>query len=37
MEAGIVFTIARKEIRDSLRNRWFLLYTAAFAVLALSL
>jgi Cu-processing system permease protein len=37
MEAGIVLTIARKEIRDALRNRWFLLYTAAFAVLALSL
>ncbi|HMB71899.1 MAG TPA: ABC transporter permease, partial [bacterium] len=33
----IVLTIARKEIRDALRNRWLLLYTAAFAVLALSL
>lgn len=37
MEARIVGAIARKEIRDALRNRWFLLYTAAFAVLALSL
>ncbi len=32
----LVATIARKEVRDSLRNRWFLLYTVAFAVLALS-
>jgi Cu-processing system permease protein len=32
-----VITLARKEIRDSLRNKWFVLYTAAFAVLALGL
>ncbi|MHC5001581.1 MAG: ABC transporter permease, partial [Planctomycetota bacterium] len=32
-----LITIARKEIRDSLRNRWFMLYTAAFSVLALAL
>jgi Cu-processing system permease protein len=37
MEVRIVATIARKEIRDALRNRWLLLYTAAFAVLALAL
>lgn len=37
MDLGIVSTIARKEIRDSLRNRWFLLYAVAFAVLSLSL
>jgi len=30
-------TIARKEVRDALRNRWFLIYTAAFAVLSLAL
>lgn len=36
MDRIIVTTIARKEVRDSLRNRWFLLYTVAFAVLALS-
>lgn len=36
MDRVIVATIARKEVQDSLRNRWFLLYTAAFAVLALS-
>jgi Cu-processing system permease protein len=31
-----VSTIARKELRDALRNRWFLLFTTAFAGLALS-
>jgi Cu-processing system permease protein len=29
--------VARKEIRDSLRNRWFLFYTVAFIVLSLGL
>ncbi len=29
-----VVLIARKEVRDALRNRWFLLYAAAFAGLA---
>ncbi len=32
-----VRVIAGKEVRDSLRNRWFLLYAAAFAVLAVAL
>jgi Cu-processing system permease protein len=32
-----VITLARKEVRDSLRNRWFILYTLAFTVLALGL
>ena len=36
MEATLVATIARKEVRDSLRNRWFLLYATAFAVLAIA-
>jgi Cu-processing system permease protein len=31
-----IWTLAQKELRDALRNRWFLLYTAAFAVLALA-
>ena len=31
-----VFTLARKEVRDSLRSRWFLLYSLAFAVLGLT-
>ncbi|NPV65898.1 MAG: ABC transporter permease subunit [Anaerolineae bacterium] len=32
-----VQTIARKELRDALRNRWFVLYTLAFGGLALAL
>ncbi len=32
-----LLSLARKEMRDSLRNRWFILYTIAFAVLALAL
>jgi Cu-processing system permease protein len=32
-----ILTIAAKELRDSLRNRWFILYTAAFTILALGL
>lgn len=31
-----IWTLAQKEMRDALRNRWFLLYTAAFAALALA-
>jgi Cu-processing system permease protein len=32
-----VVLIARKEVRDAVRNRWFLLYTAVFTILALAL
>lgn len=32
-----VLTLARKELRDALRSRWFILYAVAFAVLALGL
>ena len=32
-----VATLLQKELRDSLRNRWFVLYTVAFTVLALGL
>ena len=32
-----VLLLARKELRDSHRNRWFITYTAAFAVLAIGL
>ncbi len=32
-----VWTIARKELHDALRNRWFLLFTVAFGGLALAL
>jgi nitrous oxide reductase accessory protein NosL len=32
-----ILLLARKELRDALRNRWFITYTAAFAVLAIAL
>lgn len=31
-----IWTLAQKELRDALRNRWFLLYTIAFVVLSLA-
>lgn len=37
MDAGIIWTLAKKELRDALRNRWFALYTLAFVALALAL
>lgn len=37
MELEVVVTLLQKELRDSLRNRWFLLYTIAFGVLSLAL
>ncbi|MFH0945249.1 MAG: ABC transporter permease subunit [Planctomycetota bacterium] len=37
MDWSSVVTIARKEVRDALRNRWFILYTIGFAVLSLAL
>jgi Cu-processing system permease protein len=37
MEPTIIITLFRKEIGDSLRNRWFILYAAAFTGLALLL
>lgn len=37
MELTIILTLAEKELRDSFRNRWFLLYAAAFTTLALGL
>lgn len=36
-EIRIIALLAGKEIRDALRNRWFLLYALCFAVLSLSL
>ncbi len=36
MSLTTVWTLAQKELRDALRNRWFLLYSAAFAALALA-
>ena len=37
MDASNILTLSQKELRDSLRNRWFLLYTAAFISLTLAL
>jgi Cu-processing system permease protein len=37
MNVSILTTLAAKELRDSLRNKWFLLYTIAFGVLSLGL
>jgi len=37
IEPGLVLILARKEVRDALRNRWFILYAVCFAVLSLSL
>ena len=35
--AGVVAVIARKEVKDALRNRWFVLYSAGFALMATAL
>lgn len=37
MEPRIVLTLLKKEVNDALNNRWFILYAAAFAGLALLL
>ncbi len=37
MDLANIFTITQKELRDARRNRWFILYAAAFAGLALAL
>ena len=36
MALSSVWTLAKKELRDALRNRWFLLYTLAFIALSLA-
>ncbi len=36
MRWTIIWVLAQKELRDALRNRWFVLYTLAFTVLALA-
>lgn len=36
MQLSIIWVLAQKELRDALRNRWFLLYTVAFIVLSLA-
>lgn len=37
IEFGNILILARKELRDAHRNRWFVLYTVAFAALSLAL
>lgn len=37
IEARILLTLTLKELRDAWNNRWFLLYTGAFCVLALGM
>lgn len=37
VDARTVASLVRKELRDALRNRWFLLYTVAFGALAVGL
>ena len=36
MQLSIIWVLAQKELRDALRNRWFLLYTLAFIALSLA-
>lgn len=36
MQIKIIWTLAQKELRDALRNRWFVLYTVAFIALSLA-
>jgi Cu-processing system permease protein len=36
MDIAIVWALAQKEMRDALRNRWFLLYTVSFVALSLA-
>lgn len=37
VEPRVVWILARKEVRDALRNRWFILYAICFAALSLGL
>ncbi len=37
LDIGNIITLTQKELRDARRNRWFLLYAAAFAGLSLTL
>ena len=36
LNLSIIWILAQKELRDALRNRWFMLYTIAFVVLSLA-
>lgn len=37
MDFETVFILIQKELRDAFRNRWFILYTMAFAILSMTL
>ena len=37
MEASLTWTIAQREMREALRNKWLLIYTLGFALLAFAL
>jgi Cu-processing system permease protein len=37
MELSIIWTIAMRELREALRNKWLLIYTVGFALLAFAL
>jgi Cu-processing system permease protein len=37
LDIGNIITLTQKELRDAIRNRWFLLYAVAFAGLSLTL
>ena len=37
MDIATIWTITQKELRDAIRNRWFILFTIAFALLAVGL
>jgi len=37
MDFETVFILIQKELRDAFRNRWFILYTVAFAILSMTL
>lgn len=37
MDPAIIWTLAQKELRDALHNRWFVLYTLSFIVLSMAL
>jgi Cu-processing system permease protein len=37
MDPAIIWTLAQKELRDALHNRWFVLYTLSFVVLSTAL
>lgn len=37
MELNLLWTISRREMREAIRNKWLVIYTAGFALLALAL